>query len=410
MRNIPRPVLSWAAAALFCLSSIAAVLIRAEWRNSPTRWNSFLVGDPHEGSVLFFEKKGCAKCHSANGIGGKSAADLGLNRASPSTLSQIVSAMWNHAPTMWESMREKHITQPNLDREDMANLFAFLYTARYIDEPGDIHRGDLLFTAKGCIRCHGADGIAAGLGPNLSTAQGVETPIRWAQSMWNHAPKMEDRMNKLGIVWPRFEDREMNDLLAFVREICGGSRNETGLLPANPQRGSRVFQEKSCITCHSIKGNGGRIGPDLGERRLPGSIIQLAGVMWNHSPEMWHASQIKNIPRPEFDGRQLADLAAFLATFLYFEPEGSAQEGARIFQERGCAGCHGPNGEGTRQAPTLRAPGRSSTFVTLATALWSDGPRMYRRTRELGRPWPILNENEIGDVVAFLNAPSDGER
>jgi mono/diheme cytochrome c family protein len=176
-------------------------------------------------------------------------------------------------------MREKHITQPDLDREDMANLFAFLYTSRYFDEPGDLHHGEILFTAKGCIRCHGPDGIGAGLGPNLSMARGVDTPIRWAQNMWNHAPKMEVRMDELGVAWPRFENREMNDLLAYVREIGGGSRDEAGLLPANPQRGSKIFQEKSCITCHSVHGKGGRIGPDLAERRLPGSIIQLAGVI-----------------------------------------------------------------------------------------------------------------------------------
>jgi hypothetical protein len=44
----------------------------------------------------------------------------------------------------------------------------------------------------------------------------------WAQTLWNHAPKMEMRMQQLGAPWPRFEGHEMNDLLAYVREISGG--------------------------------------------------------------------------------------------------------------------------------------------------------------------------------------------
>jgi mono/diheme cytochrome c family protein len=408
--NLPGPFLRWAVAALLSLTFVAALIIRAELRNSPTRWNSFLVGDPHEGALLFFERKGCAQCHSANGVGGNSAPDLGFNQSSQSSLSQIVSGMWNHAPAMWESMHEKRIAQPYLDREDMANLFAFLYTTRYMDEPGDSRRGEHLFTARGCVRCHGVEGAAAGLGPDLSRVAGVDTPIVWAQIMWNHAPKMEVRMQQVGVPWPKFQDREMNDLLAYVREVVHGERSEAGLLPADPRRGWKVFQDKSCTVCHAVNGKGGRVGPDLGQRRLPGSIVQLAGVMWNHSPEMWRASESQGIPRPKFDGRQLADLAAFLASFQYFEPEGSPDVGAAVFSERGCAGCHGSHGEGTRQAPPLRAAGNSFTLVALATALWSDGPRMYRRTRELGVPWPTINESEVGDVVAFLNTPSGGGR
>jgi mono/diheme cytochrome c family protein len=392
------------------LTLFAAVIFRAEFRNSPSRWNSFLVGDPHEGSLLFFHKKGCAECHSVNGAGGKSAPDLGFHQAAQSSLPQIVSAMWNHTPAMWESMREKHITQPYLDREDMANLFAFLYTARYMDEPGDSHRGEQLFAAKSCVRCHGAEGVASRLGPDLATVRGVDTPIRWAQTMWNHAPKMESRMRQVGVNWPRFENREMNDLLAYIREVSRGTRSETELLPASPRRGAKLFKEKDCVKCHSVNGEGGRVGPDLAKQHLTGSIVQLAGVMWNHSPEMWHASETQSVPRPEFSGRELADLAAFLAGLRFFESEGSRETGAAIFQDRGCAGCHGAHGEGTHQAPTLRAAGRSVTLVTLATALWSDGPRMYGRFRELGQPWPTLKESEVGDVVAFLNSPSSEGR
>jgi hypothetical protein len=42
--------------------------------------------------------------------------------------------------------------------------------------------------------------------------------------------------------------------------------------------------------------------------------------------------------------------------------------------------------------------------VVLATALWRHGPEMYRRTQSLGIPWPVLEQNDLGDLFAFLNA------
>jgi cytochrome c len=79
---------------------------------------------------------------------------------------------------MWEGMRAKKIAYPDLDHEDMANLFAFLYTARYVDEPGDERRGERLFASKGCVRCHGQQGTASGLAPDPLGYEGRRHPHR----------------------------------------------------------------------------------------------------------------------------------------------------------------------------------------------------------------------------------------
>ncbi|MEK7994883.1 MAG: c-type cytochrome [Planctomycetota bacterium] len=397
-------------AALAASASLVGVLVWEHNKNTSTQWSTFLVGDPSEGAKLFFERKGCVRCHSVNGWGGKSAPDLGFAPSPQSDLTQIVSALWNHAPRMWERMRAEKVPYPDLNHKEVANLFAFLYTARYVDEPGDERRGERLFEAKACTRCHAVRGIGGSIGPDLSAVVGVDTPIVWTQAMWNHAPAMEARMRQVGVSWPRFEGREMNDLLAYVREVCRGPRREWALLPASPERGWKVFQNKSCIVCHSVKGKGGRIGPELGPgRQLPLSIVQFAGVMWNHSSEMWRAPEVRNVARPTFDERQIADLVAFLSSLRYFEPAGSPRVGETLFAERGCSGCHGPRAEGSRLAPALRVPGRSFTAVTLATAFWGHGPNMYRRTQELRVPWPTLADSDVGNLVSFLNTPIDGE-
>src|SRR5450759_747049 len=120
-------LLRWGIAAFCTVILLAAILARNGYRNSSARWSSFLVGDPHEGALLFFEKKGCAGCHTVNGVGGKSAPDLGCSRSPQSGLSQSDSAPWNHAPTMWEGRRAKRGRYPDRDHEDVVKLFGYLY-------------------------------------------------------------------------------------------------------------------------------------------------------------------------------------------------------------------------------------------------------------------------------------------
>jgi cytochrome c2 len=176
----------------------------------------------------------------------------------------------------------------------------------------------------------------------------------------------------------------MNDLLAYIREVSRGVRRERELLPASPAHGWSLFQQKSCILCHSVKGQGERAGPELGpNRKVPLTIVQFAGLMWNHSPQMWQALRARGIARPALEGQEIADLVAFLSSLRYFEPGGSPELGRTVFAERGCSHCHGSDAQGSRLGPPLRGRGQDATSVTLATSLWDHGPSMYKRAREL---------------------------
>ncbi len=389
------------------LSTLAVLIIAVAWFHADAPRavaTTFLMGDPQQG-VALFERKGCSRCHAVNGWGGQLAPDLSANPGGSRDLDELVPAMWNHAPAMWKRMEQEKVTAAPISENEMASLFAYLYIARYVDEPGDETRGERLFRSKGCVRCHAVDDAGGNIGPDLTRISGVDTPISWASTMWNHAPSMQVQMQRMGIPWPNFTGSEMNDLLAYVREKCGGLRSERQWLPANPYNGWKVFQDKGCIACHGMAGKGGSIGPSLdGNHNLPRTMVAFAGVMWNHSPAMLQAMAERKMKRPSFEGHEMADLMAFLAGLRYFEPRGSPSGGAILFGKRGCANCHGQNAEGTGNGPSLRAQ-RGFGTIALATALWSHGPDMYQRTKSLGLPWPHLEEGDLGDLIAFLSAP-----
>jgi len=363
---------------------------------------SFLSGSPTQGASLF-SGLGCSSCHALYGIGPKLGPDLGTSLPAGSSPIRIVADMWNHSPQMWQKMKDAQLGLPHITEQDALDLLSYLYVVRYMDVPGNIDKGAELFNSKGCIRCHALSENRKTLGPDLGQLS-AETPIVWAQRMWNHGQAMESVMEEKNVVWPIFRDREMLDLLAFLQRSSSGTRQEAGLLPAAPSEGKSLFIEKGCSSCHAVGGEGARSGPDLGPRgETTPSIVEFAGLMWNHSPQMWTQMEKEGISRPQFEEREMADLIAYLYLVGYLEPVGRVDIGTEVFHKKHCSNCHGADGHGGREGPNLARP-QSYYAAQLAYTIWSHGPEMYRRMREKNIPWPTLNEEEIVDLVAFLNS------
>jgi mono/diheme cytochrome c family protein len=363
---------------------------------------SFLSGSPSRGGVLF-SSLGCNSCHALYGMGPQIGPDLGTSLPAGSSPVRIVADMWDHSPQMWEKMKEAQLGIPHVTEQDTLDLLAFLYIVRYMDVPGDVDNGRKVFFSKGCFHCHTLDGSKATPGPDLGQLD-AETPIIWAQRMWNHGQNMEALMAQKNVAWPTFQGREMLDLLSYLQKSSSGTRHEAALLPATPSRGKTLFVEKGCSTCHSVNGEGGHQGPELGPRHEgPPSLAEFAGLMWNHSPQMWVRMKKQNIPRPQFAAREMADLIAYLYLVGYLEPAGRVDLGAQVFNEKHCSNCHGTNGHGGRGGPNLarRQPYHSAQ---LAYTVWSHGPQMYLHMREKNIPWPSLNESEVVNLIAFLNS------
>jgi len=82
---------------------------------------------------------------------------------------------------------------------------------------------------------------------------------------------------------------------------------------------------------------------------------------------------------------------------------GSPQAGRASFLRGGCASCHGAVGEGTRRGPVLRAAGHIVSTVMLAAKLTKSERKMCQRAQSLKVMPPSLTEEELSDVVSFLN-------
>lgn len=385
------------------IGPLLALLLSAPWlaAQGPRGTGYFVIpGDAKAGMKTFFDK-GCVRCHAVLGEGGKSAPDLGRAPAGHLSAAELVAAMWNHAPQMWTRMHQEKVTPPGFSEAEMSNLFAFLYSVRSMDEPGDADRGQRLFSEKHCVECHKASGQGAARAPDLRQWGAYRNPVSWIQAMWNHAPAMQAQMETRGYAWPEFQGNDVADLIAYVRTQAANRRQHFYLQPASPEVGRALFREKGCANCHSLRAAGRAAGPNLGTRALPRTLGQFAALMWNHSPSMWASMKSLHIPRPQFSSKEMADLVAYLFAERYFEPSGNSGHGERVFGMKGCASCHAPGEKGS--APDLaRWRGRVSP-VGLATAMWNHGPVMLGHMREQEMPWPVFQPREIVNLMEYLN-------
>lgn len=178
-------------------------------------------------------------------------------------------------------------------------------------------------------------------------------------------------------------------------------------LPEDPRAGARLFQEKSCAYCHSVGEQEEKIGPNLARVHERGSLLDVAGDIWNHAPTMMDKMQELRITWPKVTGREMANLVAFLsANQYYLENLGKAGDpgkGSRVFEEKNCSKCHSLQREADFEkiGPSLRGYTQLSP-VQVAQAMWNHGPAMAEEFQKLGISRPKFEGAEISDLIAYL--------
>jgi cytochrome c2 len=170
----------------------------------------------------------------------------------------------------------------------------------------DPARGQELFAAKQCVRCH-RPWPEASLGPSLETLRRPQGAYELAGRLWNHAPAMFTVLKLEGLEWPRIDAAEMAGVMAYLQ--ADSARDRT----PDPVKGQMILIAKGCLKCHTWKGEGARVGPELSERRgrfAPAAT--WAATMWTHTPRMALVAVERAIVYPRFTGEEMLHLIGFL--------------------------------------------------------------------------------------------------
>ena len=388
---------SCALTALTVLMALALVPYGNVWAAED---EAFLPHNPLEGRALFTEKL-CIRCHSIQGVGGTTGPDLG--EIWLGSFMDIAAKLWNHFPRMNEAFQAAHLKRPTLTAAEARKLITFLYFLNYFDRTANADVGEKLFREKNCIRCHSVGGKGGHVGPPLDPYQGRYSAPFITAALWDHGPKMMKTMQERHVARPSFEERDVVDILAFIRQKGLYDQTRRSYLPpGDPVQGRALFQRKGCIVCHSINGQGGTVGPDLAKRHLKGSLSYILSHMWNHGAHMWPEMARRGIPLPTFTPGEMSNVMTFLYFLQFNDPPGSVAQGRQVFAQKQCAACHQPeNPTAHTIGPNLAKLGLDSPFEILAQ-MWNHAPAIEGRMKQGEIRWPLLDKDEMRDLIAYI--------
>jgi len=332
-----------------------------------------------------FAKLSCVQCHAVDGKGGSIGPDLGRVIDRGFTPARLAATMWNHAPAMWAAMKQQGIPAGDMNDQAAADLFAYFYSARFFEAPGDAARGKRAFEAKHCSACHGlaAPEVAAPTARPLSQWTSIGQPMALAAAMWNHGALMREEFAKHHLKWPGLNSQDLTDLLVYARNLHGAPATDSRLEISSGVEGEALFQSKGCSACHVR-------GLALSQRLKGKTLTGIAAAMWDHQPRM--AVDPKSLTTEE-----MREITSYLWAVQFFEDQGDSVAGRRVFHSKRCAACHQSSGA----APGLA--GRTFSGITMLSALWHHGPQMLDQMKATNIAWPRFDGTQMSDLIAFLN-------
>jgi len=276
-------------------------------------------GDARRGASTYGGME-CATCHTLAGRGGSGGGPLDEFSVYATSL-PLAQAMWNAGPAMQEEQRRRGIHVPQFRQTEMADLQAFLRAEglrsgrQIVLQPlPDPSHGAEVFANKRCGSCHDDDGGA----PDLTFAATAERASEIAGLLWNHSSTMSEEMSSQSVPFPRFEGRELSDLIAYLYFL--GYLGDEG----DVARGVSIFEKKGCAGCHDEADD----APNLASDSL-GDKVGIAVSMWNHAPPMHELMADRSVSWPKFEPGEMGDLAAYLTSLASAADDGDDDRGAK---------------------------------------------------------------------------------
>ena len=260
----------------------------------------------------------------------------------------------------------------------------------------DARHGQEMLHELSCLECHTVQGVGqrVGAAPDLGQrVQQLGTPAAVASALWNHTPSMWNEMSARVVARPLATDDEWRDVMTYLWSL--GLMNN----PADAKRGTKVFEEKRCGSCHKSGGSGfaATVAPQVAVWNVAEDPFSLLEGMWNHAGSMQREFAARHWEWQKLTGRDLMDLTAFVgqtrtqpATFRagFSIPDGEL--GRAAFEAR-CASCHtGGN--------SLTAKLKTQSWMDIGAAMWNHAPLM----KKAGQTPPSAAPGEMRLILAYV--------
>jgi mono/diheme cytochrome c family protein len=344
-----------------------------------------------------FDKFGCTICHQGQG--------------------RATTRQAAHGPI-------EHWDHPMLDLKYIQSSCAKCHLPSDIPDAPQLARGEQVFQDSGCIGCHKLHGTGGIIGPELDHVGAHRSP-EWLMTHFKNPAAVTP-----GSAMPpiKASDADLEALTLYVLSFTGEPLSayyvSMKTIPG-PVAGRRLFVEKGCQDCHSLGGKGGTIGPALdqvGKRHDSQWIIA-------HFRNPQAVSPGTLMPQFNFSEQETRALTEFLLSFTDTNLVGflkapmmmtPIERGKLVYRKYGCAGCHGPDGQGgipnpnaktAQQVPGLKYVSEGYTKDELRKRIL-DGQREIPVMDPKKPPAPLymppwrgkIAEGELTDLVSYLNS------
>ena len=165
--------------------------------------------------------------------------------------------------------------------------------------------------------------------------------------------------------------------------LCSAAMGQAPLIE-DPTRGARLFVSKGCERCHALKGEGGKVGPDLGRIDLGETQFGFAAKLINHIPTMRLLMEKTRIVKPNLTGEELTEISAYLYLLRFFDEPGDSGPGKVLVRRKGLQVLSPPLWERQRGGARIeRIPSKYLSHLLEPVDLepWSSDDRPDGQTR-----------------------------
>lgn len=222
-------------------------------------------------------------------------------------------------------------------------------------------KGREIVNASNCFACHKIDGMPEPVknGPPLLQASSKLNHgwlLKWIENPRHYLPKSK---------MPTF-NLTSDDAKAIASYILSSSDPNYGEKkniipkPELSSEGEKVYQAKGCASCHSIKGVGANVGPDLG--RIASKTNPTWIFNWIKNPRSYHPTTV--MPNLGLTDQEALAVVSYLQQFKWNNTElnqtidlkdkKTIEKGKELIKAYGCASCHNIVGiKGQQNCPNL---------------------------------------------------------